>query len=414
MCQSKLTDQKSFEKKFSLAEFFNAHWENYVKKPTKFITKEQFKAVNAIRLCRTSELGKDVYACKDCGSNVEIYHSCKNRFCPNCSWTDTLKWADKVFNKLMNVPHRHVVVTLPHDLNSIILKNKKFCFDTLMSLASNLVKEYIIKEFNTIPGVISVLHTFGEKKNLHVHVHMIVSWGGLNDARNQLNIIPDNQFVDYIKLKETFKSRYINELTNQYNKKELKTDFSDKSDFLNFTNKLQQKNWIIHFEPPMNMPEQIIRYIGRYSKRACLSEYKITNIEGEFISFKYKDYKEKDPENKPMQKILTLHYRDFFPLLLQHVPLARFRIVRYYGAYNTKSKINSAFTEKTQNADTGQKIIEFNDTKVCSICNGTMQYIETMASEGSARWFIYKKMERKSVIKKIEASIMLGEVCPYA
>lgn len=403
MCQSKLTDQKSFEKKFSLAEFFNAHWENYVKKPTKFITKEQFKAVNAIRLCRTSKLGKDIYACKECGSTVEIYHSCKNRFCPNCSWTDTLKWADRVYKKLMNVPHRHVVVTLPHDLNKIIVQNKKFCYDTLMSVASNLVKEYIIKEHDAIPGVISVLHTFGEKKNLHFHVHMIVSWGGLDKNKKQLKTIADNQFVDYLKLKETFRIRYINALIKHYKDNKLETDFIDQSDFLKFTNKLQEKNWIIHFEPPMNMPEQIIRYIGRYSKRACLSEYKITNIEGEFISFKYKDYKEKDLNDKPMQKILTLHYRDFFPLLLQHVPLPKFRIVRYYGAYNTKSKLDSAFTEKSQKLDNGQKIIEFNDTKKCSQCNGSMQYIESMASTGSVQWFIYKKIELSRRVKKIAA-----------
>ena len=52
---------------------------------------EQYKAVNAIRVCRTAALGIDTYACPDCGEVREISHSCKNRFCPSCGWHDTLK-----------------------------------------------------------------------------------------------------------------------------------------------------------------------------------------------------------------------------------------------------------------------------------------------------------------------------------
>lgn len=403
MCQSTHTEQKSFEKKFSLAQFFNAHWDNYVKAPKAYISKEQFKAVNAIRLCRTPKLGKDIYSCEDCGKVVEIYHSCKNRFCPNCSWTDTLKWADKVYEKLLNIPHRHVVMTLPHALNPIIVKNKKFCFDTLMSIASNIMKEYIIKQHEVIPGVISVLHTFGEKKNLHVHVHMIVSWGGIDHKKAQLKSIPVKQHVGYLDLKETFRIRYIKALTEQYQTNQLKHNFANEAEFQQFIANAQQKEWIIHLEPPMNMPEQIIRYIGRYSKRACLSEYKITNIDGDYISFRYKDYKEKDSSGKPLEKILTLHYFDFFPLLIQHVPLPNFRIVRYSGAYATKVKIDPVYREKPAQADSGQKVITLNDTKVCDKCNGQMIYRETRASIGSVKWFIYRKMELSKHSKKIAA-----------
>jgi DNA-directed RNA polymerase subunit RPC12/RpoP len=393
MCQSKHTKTGSFEKKFTLAQFFNAHWPEYVKHPKKFITQEQYKAVNAIRLCRTKQLGRDIYRCNECGNNVEIYHSCKNRFCPNCSWTDTLKWADKVYHKLINVPHRHVVMTLPHALNPLINLNKKFFFDTLMSASSTTMKEYIIEKYKTLPGVISVLHSFGERKNMHVHVHMIVSWGGINLKEDKLKKIPEKKHVDYSDLKETFRLKVIRALTNHYKSKILKHDFVDDAQFYNFIDKLVEKPWIIHLEPPMYMPEQVIRYIGRYSKRACLSEYKITNIEEEKISFTYKDYKEKDADGKPAQKTETLHYNDFFPLLLQHVPIKNFRLVRYCGAYATKSKINPCHSNKTNQLDSGQIIISFDQTKICERCNGKMVYLATIASKASVQWFIYSKKE---------------------
>ena len=122
------TDKKSFEKKFSLASFFNQHWGKYILHHQHPITTVQYKAVNAIIKCRTAALGKDVYTCNDCGQNVEVFHSCKNRFCPNCSWADTLKWSRNVYNHLLNVPHRHVVMTLPHSLNHLIRRNNHFFF----------------------------------------------------------------------------------------------------------------------------------------------------------------------------------------------------------------------------------------------------------------------------------------------
>jgi hypothetical protein len=118
---------------------------------------------------------------------------------------------------------------------------------------------------------------------------------------------------------------------------------------MQFIKRINQKRWVIHLEPPMNMPTQVVRYIGRYSKRACLSEYKITRIEGENINFRYKDYKTKDANNKPVERELEMNYRDFFPRLLQHVPLAYFRLVRYYGLYSNRGIIPVEYLYKEEN-----------------------------------------------------------------
>jgi hypothetical protein len=265
------------------------------------------------------------------------------------------------------------------------------------------MKDYILNQYGVEAGVISVLHTYGEKKNLHVHVHMIVSWGGIDKKTKQLKSIPVKTHVGYLDLKETFRRGFIKALTDQYSRKILKHHFTGENEFNQFISTLVEKQWIIHLEDPMNIPEQVIRYIGRYSKRACLSEYKITNIEGEYISFRYKDYKDKDANGKAIEKELTLHYRDFFPLLLQHVPLPNSRLVRYYGLYSTKTKIAQAFREKPKSNDSGQKAIALTDTKVCIECNGQMEYLDTHTSKGSVKWFVYMKKELKKHAEKIAA-----------
>ncbi len=84
----------------------------------------------------------------------------------------------------------------------------------------------------------------------------------------------------------------------------------------------KKKDWIVHLEQPIQMPEQVIQYVCRYSKLACLSEYKITAMDGENISFRYRDYKNSPDRRNPVQKELTLHYREFFPGCCDTFPCA--------------------------------------------------------------------------------------------
>ena len=121
----------SAHKKYSLTDFFNAHWDNYVKQPAKPIKPEHYKAVNAIRTCRTEVLGKRIYACPDCGDIAESFHSCKHRFCPNCSWNDTIKWAEKAYRKLINKPHRHERKTQGKDTTDYTQYSVKFFYKPL-------------------------------------------------------------------------------------------------------------------------------------------------------------------------------------------------------------------------------------------------------------------------------------------
>ncbi len=342
------------EKKYRLANFFNQYWDIYKQSPTEPITSEQYKAVNAMRVCRTEALGVDYYSCPECGETTKVYHSCKNRFCPTCSWNDTLKWADKLKDNMMDIPHRHVVMTLPHQLNSLIKKHKKELLSALMRTAADTFKDWMLHKYDIVPGIISVLHTFGEVKQYHVHVHMIVSWGGIHNETSLLQTI-ESEYVSYDFLKKKFRCKFEDELFALFNDGTFEDDFYDESEFKKFIKYINKQKWIIHLEPPMKIPTQVIKYIGRYSKRACLSEYKITKIEGEYITFKYKDNKIKDINNKPVERELELNYKEFFPRLLQHVPLKYFRLVRYYGSYSNRANIPEEYLYKGTETETETK-----------------------------------------------------------
>ena len=372
-------------KQYRLADFFDRWWDSYKQKPAHYITPQQYKAVNALRCCRTEAYGVDHYACPDCGEITQVYHSCKNRFCPTCSWRDTMKWAEKIKDQMLALPHRHVVVTLPHQLNGLLKRNGKELLDILLRTSSDTFKDWMDYKYHLKPGIISVLHTFGETKEYHCHAHMIVSWGGIDNATNALKPIKGD-YVNYDFLKDKFRHKFEDQLVAMFDDELLQHSFPDRVSFMRFLKRINQKRWVIHLEPPMEIPTQVIRYIGRYSKRACLSEYKITKMEGETISFRYKDYKNKDFNNKPIERELELHYRDFFPRLLQHVPLKNFRLVRYYGLYSnrctipqeylyTEEKVLESVNEDHPESKSAENSEE--NPLICSHCNTRKVYLHT-------------------------------------
>ncbi len=367
---------KQFEKKHTLAEFFNLHWDNYLNEEHKPLRYEQYKAVNAIRNCRTAVLGVEQYVCVECGEMKEIYHNCKNRFCPTCSWRDTIEWAEKMKSKLLNVPHRHVVFTLPHALLPLINSNGKHLLNILFRTAAETLKDWAEHKHKLKIGVISVLHTFGENKKKHVHVHMIVSWGGISQETGELVEI-NGDFVKFDFFAKKFRCKFEDELVKMFDNKSLKHKFPNRIAFLAFLKRINKKNWIVHFEPPMQSSAAVIRYIGRYSKRACISEYKITEINGDFISFTYKDYKTIGKDRKPVERIEKLHYREFFPRLLQHVPLPYFRLVRYYGLYATKSSIKEEYLDNNNENIDNQDEWQGENPFICTVCNKERVYLYT-------------------------------------
>jgi hypothetical protein len=384
MCECAIhTTQKKHdwfgEKKFRLAHFFDLWWEIYCKDPKAFIHPEQYKAVAAIRACRTAALGIDIYSCPQCGDTTEVFHNCKNRFCPTCSWSDTLRWAEKIKRNMLNIPHRHVVFTIPHKLIPLIKRNEFELLNMQMQVSAHTLKDWVEHKYELRCGIISVLHTFGEQKNFHSHVHMILSWGGIDKIGSIQKI--KGEYINYEFISDKFRRDYETRLTELFDADKLQHDFHDRSQFLRFLRQINEKNWIVHFEDPMETPVEVIRYIGRYSKRACLSEYKISRMEQEIIGFRHKDYKNKDFFGHPIEKEIVLNYRDFFPLLLQHVPLPYFRLVRYYGIYSNKGHLPKEYFCQGEELPVNWKTIQESETgedpMVCPKCKIDKVYTHT-------------------------------------
>jgi hypothetical protein len=143
------------------------------------------KVLQRIKNCRTSALGYHVYQCSadQCGQIKYQYHSCRDRHCPNCGAIKKQEWIEARTQELLPVKYYHVVFTLPHELNALILGHRKILFKLLFDASAQTLLTFAKDEkyLDATPGIISVLHTWGQQLSFHPHVHCIVSGGGITN-----------------------------------------------------------------------------------------------------------------------------------------------------------------------------------------------------------------------------------------
>ncbi|MGI0015787.1 MAG: IS91 family transposase, partial [Nitrososphaera sp.] len=82
------------------------------------LSPNQGKAMKAIEMCRTSQLGGHVDQCGECGHTKISYNSCRNRHCPKCQNLPKERWLEDRKQDLLPIAYFHVVFTLPDDLNA--------------------------------------------------------------------------------------------------------------------------------------------------------------------------------------------------------------------------------------------------------------------------------------------------------
>src|SRR4029453_10828940 len=148
---------------------------------------EQAQVLRAIAHCRTAALGGHVEQCVSCGAERVCYDSCRNRHCPKCQGSARAKWLTAEQALLLPVPYFHVVFTLPHQLNPLVRVNQRVLYNLLFQTATQTLQEFARDphHLGAEIGITAVLHTWGQTLTAHVHVHCVVTGGGLSPDGTQ-------------------------------------------------------------------------------------------------------------------------------------------------------------------------------------------------------------------------------------
>ncbi|MBJ7882245.1 IS91 family transposase, partial [Gelidibacter salicanalis] len=152
------------------------------------LTSWHYRALQAIRRCRTKAMGGHIDKCDCCHGlhisyNPDSYRD-RNRHCPTCQGHKREEWIRAREGELLNVPYFHVVFTLPSEFNSYALSHGKIVYGSLFRAAWQTLQQFgdNPKHLGGRMGMIAVLHTWGQNMSLHPHLHCIVPGGGLSQS----------------------------------------------------------------------------------------------------------------------------------------------------------------------------------------------------------------------------------------
>ena len=300
----------------------------------------QLQAMRAIEDCRTAVLGGHLYRCEECGSEKNVYNSCRNRHCPKCQSLDKERWLEKRRAELLPVPYFHVVFTLPEELNILALGNPEVIYDLLFHSASETLLEIAAdpKHLGARLGILAILHTWGQTMVLHPHVHCIVPGGGPSLDGESWMAAAERFLLPVRVLAAVFRGKCLAGLKQLYQEGRLSLTggaekLRDPFEFLNLLDRLYKKSWWVYSKPPFGGPEQVLEYLARYTHRVALSNHRLVRLADGKVTFTYKDYSQNGRRRE-----MTLPAEEFIRRFLLHILPHRFVRIRYYGLFANRHR----------------------------------------------------------------------------
>jgi hypothetical protein len=303
-----------------VADILRHHLNDY--KAEYLLWPEHRKIATDLLNCRTARLGGHIERCDNCGAVRITYHSCRNRHCPKCQHMPRERWLEKRKNEILPVSYFHVVFTVPHELNTVILNNKKVMFNILFAAASKTLLTFGDNELNGKLGFLAVLHTWDQKLKAHFHLHCLVAGGVLLGNKKEWLPVKNDYLFNEEALSRVFRGKFMERIKHARKTGSLKFAGRSFGDFKNF---LYAKNWVVSVRDPVKRPEHVLEYLARYTHRVAIANSRIKRLENGMVSFTAKNRKKKITE------IITITAVEFIRRFLLHSLPIGFVRIRHYG-----------------------------------------------------------------------------------
>jgi len=310
-------------------------------------SKEQRKVLNDLAQCRTLALGGHLKKCGLCGHEVPVYNSCRNRHCPKCQGAARAAWLDARREELLDVEYFHVVFTVAHEVAPLALQNRRAVYRMLFRAASETLLTIARdpKHLGAEIGCLAVLHSWGQNLLAHPHLHCVVPGGGFSPDGERWVSCRDGFFLPVRVLSRLFRGKFLALLQHAFEQHEL--EFHGRLRYLenpkvweSWLEPLRNKDWVVYAKPPFGGPQQVLKYLARYTHRVAISNQRLLSLEDGKVTFRWKDY-----ANGNRQRTMTLNALEFIRRFLLHVLPSGFMRIRYYGFFANRQR-----TEKLQRA----------------------------------------------------------------
>ncbi len=291
--------------------------------PPEPLNGDQARVVRDLLACRTAKLGGHLQRCDECGHEQPQYNSCRNRHCPKCQTLDQALWGEAEARHLLPVAYFHQVFTLPPALHPYFRRHPRQAYGLLFAAAAEALLQVARRRLGAIPGFIAVLHTWSQTLNFHPHIHLIVTGGGLSlDQKKWISTRP-NFFLPVRELATVFRGKLLSFLSQALDARHFRLDPTVGHQLLR---QAAATHWNVYCKPPSAGPDQVLRYLGRYTHRIALGNERLIAFEHAQVTFRYKDRAHGNRHSN-----LTLTAPEFVRRFLLHVVPRRFVRVRHFG-----------------------------------------------------------------------------------
>ncbi len=307
---------------------------------THHVSHEQARVLHAIAHCRTAALGGHVEVCESCGAEQIAYNSCRNRHCPKCQGAARAKWLEAEQTLLLPVPYFHLVFSLPHLLNPLVRVNQRVLYSLLFQAAAQTLQEFARdpQHLGAELGITAVLHTWGQTLTEHSHVHCIVTGGGLTADGTQWRPSHPRFLFAVAALSQVFRGKYLAGLhrlraTHRLHFAGESAALAANEAWTTFLSQVQERSWVVYAKPPWGGPEQVLKYLSRYTHRVAIANSRLVFVGDGVVRFRYKDY-----AAGGTTKVMELPAAEFLRRFLLHVVPPGFVRIRHFGLLANRTR----------------------------------------------------------------------------
>jgi len=288
------------------------------------------KVWRAILACRTPALGGHIETCTTCGTIRHVYHSCRNRHCPQCQTQAKEAWLAARRRELLPVPYFHVVFTLPHALHGLVNAGQaRLIYETLFAAAAQTLNGFAGRNLGGEAAFSLLLHTWKQDLSRHLHVHALMAGGALNAAGGWQSPKPGFLFPVQA-LSVVFRGKFMAALGQQRAAGKL-PGLNDAA-WRRLKQALYVHRWAVYAKAPLGGPAQVLEYLARYTHRVAISNERIIGINQDAVLFRGR------ADENGKKPVLRLPGVEFIRRFLLHVLPPGFKRIRHYGLLSPARK----------------------------------------------------------------------------
>src|ERR1019366_7440516 len=214
-----------------------------------------------------------------------------------CQATARAKWLAARQTKLLPVPYFHVVFTLPREIGALALQNAREIYNILFRAASETLLTIAAdpKRLGAGVGFLAVLHTWGQNLHLHPHLHCVVPGGGIGPDGTRWVGCRKSFFLPVRVLSRLFRNLFLTYLREAFQQGKLRfhgemAGLAKSAAIEALCREAGRIEWSVYAKPPFGGPEQVLKYLARYTHRVAISNNRLLSIEDGRVTFEWKDY----------------------------------------------------------------------------------------------------------------------------